>query len=377
MPTCLRRLPWSHNFLKQLAPSPFLLQVRFNSSTLPRSPVIRNGPTDRRLRKTGADWTFLHDGAPTSPPAPPEVSFEEDQHSTSFEEDQLPTYSEEKEPITPSHVYRMKNQDKTGPKIIYNSKESRLRYILIQTRNVLNESRSPTKYVAVYFVGGWVRDKLMDKESSNIDVVVENITPSEFVQAMIDIQEMDSHSPRLVLKAICKYAIPNNMEKIETARDLTVGSYKFEYDAGKGKLFEVAGIYFFNLTMKMEFAALKGASEGVQKLQEDAMQRDLTMNAMYHTMNRRILDLTESGLDDLQEGRLRCPKGKQTLLDDPLRVFRIIRLASRYHPDGFTIEENTLAAMTDPEVKVRPPLIVFDSSTLWQLVFHHAGFKES
>ena len=218
----------------------------------------------------------------------------------------------------------------------------------------------------------------MDKESSDVDAVVDNITPSEFVQAVIDIQEMDSHSPRLVLKASCKYATSNDMDEVETARDLTVGTYKFEYDAGKTKKkFEVAGIYFFNLTMKMEFTALKGESEGVQKLQEDAMQRDLTMNAMYHTMNRRILDLTESGLDDLQEGRLRCPKGKQTLLDDPLRVFRIIRLASRYHPDGFTIEENTLAAMTDPDVRVRPPLIIFDSSLLWQLVFHHKGFKES
>jgi hypothetical protein len=352
MPTCLRRLCWSNNFLKQLTPSTFPLQARFNSSTRPRRRLFDNNPPAGRLR---TDWTFLHDGAPTSPPAPPEVS---------VEEDQPPTYSEEKEPITPSHVYKMKGTDRTGRKIIYNSKESRLRSILIQTRNVLNESRSPTNYVAMYFVGGWVRDKLMDKESSNIDVVVENITPSEFVQAMVDIQEMDSHSPRLVLKAICNYATSDDMGELVMARDLTVGTYKFEYDAGKGKKFEVAGIYLFNLTMKMEFTTLRGESEGVQKLQEDAMQRDLTMNAMYHTMNRNLLDLTESGLDDLKEGLLRCPKGKQTLMDDPLRVFRIIRFASRFHPDGYTIEENTLAAMTDPDVKVCPPLIIFDCSTL-------------
>jgi hypothetical protein len=338
MPTCLRRLSRSHNLLKQFTPSPFVLQVRLQSN--PRNPirVTSDIPQAHRPTKQQNKWTVLADGSPT-------LSSKVHQFTP---EDESPTYFEEKEPA-------ISREDKTGEAICYNAKERRLRYILLRTTNILNESRPPENHVGVYFVGGWVRDKLMGKESPDIDIALQNISPSEFIQAMIDIQEMDSHSPRLVPKAMCKYSKSKNTGDLGKARDLTVGTYKFEYDAGQGKMFEVAGIYFFSLTMKLEFTALKGEGEGVQKMQEDAMQRDLTINAIHHTMNRKILDLTESGLDDLQNGILRCPRGKQTLLDDPLRVLRIIRLASRYHSDGFTIEENTFAAMTDPEVRVSPP----------------------
>lgn len=57
------------------------------------------------------------------------------------------------------------------------------------------------------------------------------------------------------------------------------------------------------------------------------------------------------GLDDLKAGIIRTPLApRETFMDDPLRVLRCIRFASRY---GFEIEDGVWAAIKDPEIQVR------------------------
>lgn len=56
------------------------------------------------------------------------------------------------------------------------------------------------------------------------------------------------------------------------------------------------------------------------------------------------------GLDDLKDGVIRTPLApRETFLDDPLRVLRCIRFASRF---GYQIEESAWIAMKDPEIQV-------------------------
>src|SRR5690606_12691251 len=65
---------------------------------------------------------------------------------------------------------------------------------------------------------------------------------------------------------------------------------------------------------------------------EDAQRRDITINSMfYHIQDETIEDWTGYGLLDLEEGVIRTPQATETtLLDDPLRLLRIIRFGSRY-----------------------------------------------
>jgi poly(A) polymerase len=74
-------------------------------------------------------------------------------------------------------------------------------------------------------------------------------------------------------------------------------------------------------------------------IDEDALRRDFTINALYYTIDKfRILDFS-TGLEDLQSKQIRMigdPAERYT--EDPVRMLRAIRFAAKL---GFTIEEKT------------------------------------
>ncbi|KAI8903702.1 hypothetical protein DFJ77DRAFT_515654 [Powellomyces hirtus] len=72
---------------------------------------------------------------------------------------------------------------------------------------------------------------------------------------------------------------------------------------------------------------------------EDASRRDITINALFYNIStRQVEDFLEKGLDDLSQGHVRTPlPALQTFIDDPLRVLRVIRFATRF---GYTIDED-------------------------------------
>jgi len=101
---------------------------------------------------------------------------------------------------------------------------------------------------------------------------------------------------------------------------------------------------------------------------EDAFRRDTTINALFYNVHTRSVEdftgkvsclcagfilavMTQlKGLDDLKNGIIRTPlPPRETFLDDPLRVLRCIRFASRY---GYQIEASARNVMQDPEIQV-------------------------
>lgn len=86
--------------------------------------------------------------------------------------------------------------------------------------------------------------------------------------------------------------------------------------------------------------------------EEDAFRRDLTINSMFYNINEdKVEDHTKLGETDLKEGIVRTPlEPLQTFLDDPLRVLRTVRFATRF---DFKIAPEILPAAHDPRVIVR------------------------
>ena len=79
---------------------------------------------------------------------------------------------------------------------------------------------------------------------------------------------------------------------------------------------------------------------------EDALRRDITINSLFYNIHTEAVeDFTEKGLNDLQCGTIRTPlTPKETLLDDPLRLLRVIRFATRFQ---YAIVPDLLIAMKD------------------------------
>jgi poly(A) polymerase len=79
-------------------------------------------------------------------------------------------------------------------------------------------------------------------------------------------------------------------------------------------------------------------------IEEDAMRRDLTINALYYNISTdEICDYTNRGLDDIKNQVIRTT-GKADLIfdDDPLRILRVVRFATRL---GWKIEKDTWVGM--------------------------------
>ncbi len=79
-------------------------------------------------------------------------------------------------------------------------------------------------------------------------------------------------------------------------------------------------------------------------IEDDCMRRDLTINALYINLSTgEIVDITGQGVDDIKNHVIRTPNDPDVIYDDdPLRILRCIRFASRY---GWEIERSTMEGM--------------------------------
>ncbi|OBT71526.1 hypothetical protein VF21_09693 [Pseudogymnoascus sp. 05NY08] len=82
---------------------------------------------------------------------------------------------------------------------------------------------------------------------------------------------------------------------------------------------------------------------------EDAFRRDATINALFYDVDKqKVEDFTRRGLDDMAAGIIRTPlEPYQTFIDDPLRVLRTIRFASKL---GYSIDQEAQLSMKDQRI---------------------------
>ena len=84
--------------------------------------------------------------------------------------------------------------------------------------------------------------------------------------------------------------------------------------------------------------------------EQDAFRRDFTINSLFYNINtKEVEDYTGKGIEDMKLGVIRTPlAAKETFVDDPLRVLRAIRFASRF---GFALDESLVEAASDDKVR--------------------------
>jgi tRNA nucleotidyltransferase (CCA-adding enzyme) len=172
----------------------------------------------------------------------------------------------------------------------------------------------------------------MGKESQDIDIALDDMFGAEFAQLI---------SNKLYPGATKKMfgVIKANNEKSKHLETATIKVHGMDID-------------LVNLRSEKYTDASRIPEIGEGTPEEDAYRRDLTINAMFYNINKqKVEDYTQMGVNDLMHGIVRTPlEPLQTFLDDPLRVLRTIRFATRY---DFKIAEDIFAAANDPKVIVR------------------------
>ncbi|ABN65978.2 predicted protein [Scheffersomyces stipitis CBS 6054] len=192
----------------------------------------------------------------------------------------------------------------------------------------------PNKFpLELRITGGWVRDKLLGNHSNDIDIAVNHQSGEQFASNLHEYLRV--HNPELHLKAI--HTIKKNPEKSKHLETCTTKLFGMDID-------------FVNLRSEEYSDDSRVPIIKFGTPEEDAYRRDATLNSLFFNLNKNeIEDFTGKGLQDLQDGVLRTPlEPLQTFLDDPLRVLRLIRFASRFN---FIVEPKTLEAMTSPEIR--------------------------
>jgi len=186
----------------------------------------------------------------------------------------------------------------------------------------------------VRVAGGWVRDRLLNKPSDDIDITVDNMGGAEFA------------------KKIEEFARKNNIEDVGTGHEM-------EAAPGKRREIPTGTIKIFGNTIEvMPLRKDVGYSElnrdpDIELVgnnpQEDAKRRDFTINALFYNIHNGKVEDYVGGKEDVKKGIIRTPIDPlKSFSDDPLRIMRAIRFAARL---GFPIDPNTEKAIKNPEIQ--------------------------
>ncbi|ADV20434.1 tRNA adenylyltransferase [Cryptococcus gattii E566] len=178
--------------------------------------------------------------------------------------------------------------------------------------------------------GGWVRDKLLSLPSSDLDIALSIPSGHSFAVAFVDFLKAKNVPTGSVGKVV---ANPEQSKHLETGTTRIMG-------------------------LECDFVGLRSETYADSRIPqvkpgtpfEDASRRDLTINALFYNVHtRQVEDYTKMGLSDLENRIARTPlPPRQTFQDDPLRIVRCVRFASRFN---LTIAQEVTESIKQEDVK--------------------------
>lgn len=158
-----------------------------------------------------------------------------------------------------------------------------------------------------FYVGGFVRDKILGIENKDMDIEVHGVKPEVLREILSEVGEPMSYGSSFGVYSLKGY-------------DIDIAMPRKEHATGKGhRDFEVFVDPFIGTA-------------------EAARRRDFTMNAVMEDVLTGELVDPFGGKQDLENGIIRHID-PETFVEDPLRVLRGAQFASRF---GFNIADETL-----------------------------------
>jgi poly(A) polymerase len=184
--------------------------------------------------------------------------------------------------------------------------------------------------VEVYIIGGFVRDKILGRPTSDADIVC----VGNAIDLANEVAMMYSPRPAVAVYrnfGTAHFKIPSGEKTIGVLDVEFVGARRESYRASSRKPDIVPGT-----------------------LEDDQNRRDFTINALAISLNKmnygQLAD-PFNGLRDLAEKRIHTPlEPLMTFSDDPLRMLRAIRFAAQL---SFQIDPETFSAIVQDADRIR------------------------
>ena len=195
-------------------------------------------------------------------------------------------------------------------------------------KKILDENKIKT---VCRVAGGWVRDKLINKNSDDIDICLDDMSGEEFAQFLkFELDKLDMESSKVATIKVN----PDKSKHLATSTMTIFGQH----------------IDFVNLRTEKytEKSRIPEIEIGTPK--EDALRRDITINSMFYNIQTgKIEDFLENGFSDLKSKVIRTPiSSLYTFRDDPLRILRCVRFATRFE---FNISQDIINSSKQEEIK--------------------------
>ncbi|KAK3323542.1 hypothetical protein B0T19DRAFT_426350, partial [Cercophora scortea] len=248
------------------------------------------------------------------------------------------TISEPDQPAQKRARARERAKAAAMPTIDLNPRESQLKALLLDVSQYIGGSGEQQEAPVLRWAGGWVRDKLLGVESHDIDTAIDSMTGEAFAMRLSDFCHVDAHRQRHAIgpdDVGQLHKIARNPDKSKHLETTTTRLFGLDVD-------------FVNLRRETYTEDSRNPQMEFGTAEEDALRRDATVNALFYNLHTGLVEDFTGGLEDMRAKLIRTPlEPLSTFTDDPLRVLRLVRFASRL---GFAIDEEAEGVMADPRV---------------------------
>ncbi|TFA97500.1 Amino-acid acetyltransferase [Trichoderma ghanense] len=226
----------------------------------------------------------------------------------------------------------------TARSVQLTQREQQLRLLLVNVAKFIDSTAKLSQPVVLRWAGGWVRDRLLGIESHDIDVAINAMTGQQFAQHLSEYCKQPE-------AAQTHGFLPGDIGRL----------HHIASNPDKSKHLETAMVKLFG--MDLDFVNLRKETYAEDSrnpqmefgtAEEDALRRDATINALFYNLHTEEVEDFTGGIRDMEAKIIRTPMEPfQTFMDDPLRVLRLIRFASRL---GFAIDAESEKFMSDERV---------------------------
>ena len=193
--------------------------------------------------------------------------------------------------------YELNTNNKINKEFSLTEKEKECFSIIM---NILKKNNLTSAICRV--AGGWVRDKLLGKESDDIDIALNDMKGSTLANLINE--ELYPGKNKVGI-------IQQNVEKGKNLETATI---------------KVCQTWIDLVNLRCEDKNKIGTPI------TDAERRDLSINSLFYNINEgKVEDFTNKGIHDLENGIIETPIDAEiTFRDDPLRILRMLRFAIKY-----------------------------------------------